>query len=74
MTLPNIEITTNFEKSLCYDCPDFIEEVKRLDRHGRPSNHSKNYYVPTIRCKKTNGFPVPRMRCEWRVSSGNNKL
>ena len=66
MPLSNAQITTDFEKSLCYDCYNFIEKVKGKDRYGRYSNRAREYYVPIIRCKKTNGFPVPRLRCEWR--------
>lgn len=66
MTLPNVEVTTDFEKSLCYDCPDLIEGVNRFNPYGRKSKHENDSHVSTIKCKRTNGFPVPRMKCEWR--------
>ena len=66
MSLPNVEVTTNLEKSLCFNCPDFIEKVNNLDCYGRKSKNEKDYYISTIRCKKTKGYPVPRLRCEWR--------
>jgi len=67
MSLPNVETTTKFEDSLCYDCPDFIEGVTGINCYGRSvSKRDREYWVSTVRCKKTNGFPVPRLKCKWR--------